>query len=235
MDPVSAIAMILGVGWASGINLYAAILTLGLLGATGAMALPPDLQILASPIVIAAAAAMYAINFFADKIPGVDSVSDVLHTFIRIPAGALLAAAAAGQMGPEWQLAAGILGGTLAAGSHAAKTGTRVLINTSPEPFTNWAASIGEDVAVIGGMWLAVKHPYVFLGLLAVVVALTIWLLPKIFRLIGKLFRKLANWVRGRSNQPAPAPVLVTPLPAAPAAPPPPAAPPGPEARAPGG
>ena len=233
MDLVSAIAITLGVGWASGINLYAAVLTLGLLGATGAMALPPDLQILASPVVIAAASAMYAINFFADKIPGIDSVSDVLHTFIRIPAGALLAAAAAGQMGPEWQLAAALLGGTLAAGSHAAKTGARVLINTSPEPFTNWAASIGEDVAVIGGMWLAIKHPYVFLGLLAVVVALTIWLLPKIFRLISKLFRKLANWVRGRSNQPAPPPVLVTPLPATPTAPPP--APPGPEARAPGG
>ncbi len=221
MDLVSAIAVILGVGWASGINLYAAILTLGLLGATGAMALPPDLQILASPVVIAAAAAMYALNFFADKIPGIDSVNDVLHTFIRIPAGALLAAAAAGQMGPEWQLAAGILGGTLAAGSHAAKTGARVLINTSPEPFTNWAASIGEDVAVIGGMWLAIKHPYVFLALLAIVVALTIWLLPKIFRLIGKLFRKLANWFRGRRSEPAPAPpVLVTPLPAANGAPP---------------
>ena len=228
MDVVSAIAMTLGIGWASGINLYAAVLTLGLLGATGAMALPPDLQILASPVVIAAAAAMYAINFFADKIPGIDSASDVLHTFIRIPAGALLTAAAAGQMGADWQIAAGLIGGTLAAASHASKTGARVLINTSPEPFTNWAASIGEDVAVIGGMWLAVKHPWLFLGLLAVIVALTIWLLPKILRLIGKLFRKLANWLRGRPTQPPPPPVLVTPLPAAGAAASPPPGPAGP-------
>jgi hypothetical protein len=205
MDPVSAIAVTLGVGWASGINLYAAILTLGVLGATGAMALPPDLQILASPIVIGAAGIMYAINFCADKIPGVDSANDVLHTFIRIPAGALLAAAAVGQLGPEWKLAAAILGGMLAAGSHATKSGARMLINTSPEPFSNWLASIGEDVAVIGGMWLAVKHPYVFLALLAVVVALTIWLLPKIFRLIGRLFRKVASWFGGRSDLP-PAP-----------------------------
>jgi hypothetical protein len=206
MDPVSAIAVTLGVGWASGINLYAAILTLGVLGATGAMALPPDLQILASPIVIFAAGAMYFVNFFADKIPGVDSISDVLHTFIRIPAGALLAAAAAGQMGPEWQLAAAILGGTLAAGSHATKAGSRMLINTSPEPFTNWLASIGEDIAVIGGMWLAVKHPYVFLALLAAVVALTIWLLPKILHLIGRLLRKIGSWFSGRKETPAPPP-----------------------------
>jgi hypothetical protein len=218
MDPVSAIAVTLGVGWASGINLYAAMLTLGVLGMTGAMTLPPDLQMLASPIVIFAAGAMYFVNFFADKIPGVDSISDVLHTFIRIPAGALLAAGAAGQMGPEWQLAAGILGGTLAAGSHATKAGTRMLINTSPEPFSNWLASFAEDVAVIGGMWLSVKHPYVFLALLAAVVVLTIWLLPKIFRLIGKLFRKVAGWFSGRKDAP-PTPRPYAPPPYAPAAP----------------
>jgi hypothetical protein len=149
---------------------------------------------------------MYFVNFFADKIPGIDSISDVLHTFIRIPAGALLAFGAAGQMGPEWQFAAAILGGTLAAGSHATKSGARMLINTSPEPFSNWLASIGEDVAVIGGMWLSVKHPYVFLVLLAAVVALTIWLLPKIFRLIGKLFRKVAGWFGGRRDAMAPPP-----------------------------
>jgi hypothetical protein len=206
MDPVSAIAVTLGVGWASGINLYAAILTLGVLDLSGAVTLPPDLHILASPIVIFAAGAMYFVNFFADKIPGVDSISDVLHTFIRIPAGAALAFASAGQMGPEWQFAAAILGGTLAAGSHATKAGARMLINTSPEPFSNWLASIGEDIAVIGGMWLSVKHPYVFLALLAIVVALTIWLLPKIFRLIGRLFRKIASWFGGRKDAAPPPP-----------------------------
>ena len=193
MDPVSAIAVTLGVGWASGINLYAAILTLGVLGMTGAMALPPDLQILASPIVILAAGAMYFVNFFADKIPGVDSINDVLHTFIRIPAGALLAAAAAGQMGPEWQLAGAILGGTLAAGSHVTKSGTRMLINTSPEPFTNIAASFTEDIGVIGGLALAIAHPITFLCLLALFVALLIWLLPKLVRLALLPFRRLAG------------------------------------------
>jgi hypothetical protein len=214
MDPVSAIAVTLGVGWASGINLYAAMLTLGLLGLSGATVLPPDLQILSSPLVIFAAGAMYFVNFFADKIPGIDSINDVLHTFIRVPAGALLAFGAAGSMGPEWQLAAAILGGTLAAGSHATKSGARMLINTSPEPFTNWLASFGEDAAVIGGMWLSVKHPAAFLALLGVVVALTIWLLPKILRLIGRLIRKVANWFRGRSDAPPAAPPAPPPMPA---------------------
>jgi hypothetical protein len=213
MDPVSVIAVTLGVGWASGINLYAAMLTLGVLGMSGAMTLPPDLQILASPIVIFAAGAMYFINFFADKIPGVDSINDVLHTFIRIPAGAVLGAAAAGQLGAEWQMAAAILGGTLAAGSHATKAGARMLINTSPEPFSNWLASFGEDIAVIGGMWMSVKHPYVFLALLAAVVALTIWLLPKIFRLIGRLFRKVAGWFGGRKDVAPPPPPRAQPQP----------------------
>ena len=191
MDPVSAIAVTLGVGWASGINLYAAMLTLGVLGVTGAMTLPPDLQILTSPIVILAAGAMYFVNFFADKIPGVDSINDVLHTFIRSPAGALLAAGAAGQMGPEWQLAAGILGGTLAAGSHATKAGARMLINTSPEPFSNIAASLTEDVALFGGLTLALSHPITFLCLLAVFIALLVWLLPRLVRLVMASFRRL--------------------------------------------
>lgn len=208
MDPVSAIALTLGAGWASGINLYAAILTMGIAGMTGMVTLPESMQIVQHPLVIGAAGFMYFVNFFTDKVPGVDSVSDVLHTFIRIPVGAFLAFAAAKgiQVDPALQMALGLIGGTLAATSHATKTGSRALINTSPEPFSNWAASIGEDVAVIGGLWLALQHPWLFLGILAVIVALTIWLLPKIFRLIVKLFRKIAAWFRGeKPEQPPPA------------------------------
>jgi hypothetical protein len=191
MDPITTLALTLGIGWASGINLYAAILTLGIMQAAGAIVLPPNLEILAEPLVVFAAAFMYMVEFFADKIPGVDSGWDALHTFIRIPAGAVLAAAAVGPVDPGWMLAAGLVGGTLAAGSHATKAGTRLLINASPEPFSNWAASVAEDVSVIAGLWLALHHPIVFVLLLIGFVALVVWLAPKLFRVLKRLAQKL--------------------------------------------
>jgi hypothetical protein len=194
MDPISALALTLGVGWASGINLYAAIATLGVLHHMELMALPAELQIVASPVVIAAAGLMYLVEFFADKIPGVDSAWDALHTFIRIPAGAVLAAQAVGDVHPALSLAAGLVGGSLAATSHLTKAGARLAINTSPEPFSNWAASITEDVAVIGGLWLALQHPVVFLALLVLFIALVVWLAPKLFRFLRGLFRRIAGW-----------------------------------------
>jgi hypothetical protein len=194
---ISTIALTMGVGWASGLNLYAALLMLGILGTTGNIVLPPDLMVLASPMVIFAAAVMYLVEFFADKIPGVDTGWDTIHTFIRIPAGAILAAGAAGSLNPALMVAAALLGGGLATLSHATKAGTRVLINTSPEPFTNWTASVTEDVMVIGGIWTALHHPWLFLGLLLAFVLLAIWLLPrlwqgikKVFAFIGRLFNK---------------------------------------------
>ena len=196
------IALSMGTAWASGINLYAAILTLGLLGATGQMALPPNLAIVTQPIVILAAGVMFCIEFFADKIPGVDTGWDTIHSFIRIPGGALLAAAAVGDVNPAVMLAAGILGGGLAAGTHAAKAGSRVLINTSPEPFSNWLASIGEDLAVITGVWVALAHPWLFLGFMVVFVLLLIWLLPKLWRGIKAVFAKIASLFR-RTDRPA--------------------------------
>jgi hypothetical protein len=203
MDVVHTIALTLGVGWASGINLYAAMLTLGLLGATGSIHLPPGLDILSNPLVLGAAGLMYVIEFFMDKVPGVDTAWDTLHTFIRIPAGAILAAGAVGHVGAAAELAAGIVGGSLAAGSHAAKAGSRVLINTSPEPFSNWVASIGEDVAVIGGLWAALKHPWVFVALLGLFILLTAWLLPKIWRGTRRVFSGLARvFGSGRAEQP---------------------------------
>ena len=198
------VALSMGTAWASGINLYAAILTLGLLGATGQMALPPNLAIVTQPIVILAAGVMFCIEFFADKVPGVDTGWDTIHSFIRIPGGALLAAAAVGDVNPAVMLAAGILGGGLAAGTHAAKAGSRVLINTSPEPFSNWLASIGEDLAVIAGVWVALAHPWLFLGFMVVFVLLLIWLLPKLWRGIKAVFAKIASLFR-RTDRPAPA------------------------------
>jgi len=195
------VALSMGTAWASGINLYAAILTLGLLGATGQMALPPNLAIVTQPIVILAAGVMFCIEFFADKVPGVDTGWDTIHSFIRIPGGALLAAAAVGDVNPAVMLAAGILGGGLAAGTHAAKAGSRVLINTSPEPFSNWLASIGEDLAVITGVWVALAHPWLFLGFMVVFVLLLIWLLPKLWRGIKAIFAKIASLFR-RTDRP---------------------------------
>lgn len=182
------IALTMGVAWASGINLYAAILMLGLLGSTGNITLPPDLLILTNPMVIFASGAMYLVEFVADKIPGVDTGWDALHTFIRIPAGALLAANAVGNVNPAVALAAGILGGGLSAGSHTFKAGIRGLINTSPEPFTNWTASVLEDLTVVAGLWMALHYPWLFIGLLVMFILLMIWLLPKIWRGIKKAF-----------------------------------------------
>jgi len=194
LDQISTtLALTMGLAWASGINLYATLFTLGYLATTGNIDLPPDLQIVANPAVMGAAGLMFCIEFFADKIPGVDTGWDTLHTFIRIPAGAMLAAGAVGDINPALELASAILGGGLAAASHATKAGSRVLINTSPEPFTNWTASIGEDIAVIGGVWACINHPFLFLIALALCIMLMIWLLPKIWSGIKKVFRFIIN------------------------------------------
>lgn len=196
---VSAIALTMGVSWASGINLYAAILTLGWLGTSGNLDLPPGLELVQDPIVLTAAAVMFCVEFFADKIPGVDTGWDSIQTFVRIPAGAVLAASAVGEVNPALTVAAALIGGGVAAATHATKAGGRVLINTSPEPFSNWTASFVEDIAVIAGLWAAVTHPWVFLGLFALFIVLVVWLLPKIWRGIVKLFRGLAG-LFGRSQ-----------------------------------
>ncbi len=192
---ITVISMTMGIAWASGINLYAAILVLGLGGATGNIELPQSLQVVQDPLVISAAGIMYAIEFFADKTPGVDTGWDAIHTFIRIPAGAMLAAAAVGDVTPALQITAGILGGTLTGATHAAKAGTRVMINTSPEPFSNWGASILEDIAVILGLWAALTHPWLFVAMAIAFIALLVWLLPKLWRGIHKVFSKLREWL----------------------------------------
>jgi hypothetical protein len=197
---VAIIALTMGTAWASGINLYAAVLMLGFMGMTGGVTLPPGLEILANPAVLLAAGFMYVVEFVADKIPGVDTGWDTLHTFIRIPAGAVLAAGAAGAVDPALSLAAALVGGGVAAVSHAAKSGTRILINTSPEPFTNWTASVVEDIMVVGGLWMALNHPYLFLGLFVAFIGLMIWLLPKVWNGVKKVFRFLFNLFRSKEH-----------------------------------
>jgi hypothetical protein len=205
MDLVQIIALSMGVAWASGINMYAAIAMLGILGATGHMVLPPGLEPLTDPIVIMAASFMYCVEFFADKTPGVDTGWDAIHTFLRIPAGAVLAAMAVGDVSLSAQIAAALIGGTLAAATHATKAGARVMINTSPEPVSNWGASLAEDVAVLAGLWIALNYPWLFLTLLVIFIGVMIWLLPKLWRGVKTVFATLARWFGGGdANKPRP-------------------------------
>jgi hypothetical protein len=188
---IAMLALTMGVGWASGINLYATLLTLGVLANTGHMVLPEELAILADPMVMGAAGLMYMVEFTADKIPGIDTGWDSIHTFIRIPAGAVLAATIIGDMSPAVEMAAALVGGGLAATTHATKAGSRILINTSPEPFTNWTASIAEDFLVIAGLWTAIQNPWLFMILLVLFLLMLIWLLPKIWAGVKTVFRAI--------------------------------------------
>lgn len=194
---IELLALSMGVAWASGINLYAVLLVLGIGGASGNIALPEQLQLLQDPMVIAAAGLMYLVEFTADKTPGVDTVWDSLHTVIRLPAGALLAAGMVGDVQPAWMVAAAIVGGGIAATSHFTKAGSRIMINTSPEPFSNWGASLAEDIAVLGGLWMALQHPLLFLLMLALFLALAVWLLPKLWRFIKILLVKIRDFLGG--------------------------------------
>jgi len=202
METIDVIAMTLGVAWASGINLYAAILVMGFLGAGGYTELPPSLIVLQDPLVLMAAGMMYFVEFFADKIPGVDSAWDTVHTFIRIPAGAMLAVGAAQglEINQAAELAAALLGGSLAATSHLTKSSTRLVLNASPEPFSNATASVFEDLAVIGGLWGALNYPLVFIAFIIVFVLLAIWLLPKLWRAIKDILSTIRSWFKNKTE-----------------------------------
>lgn len=176
------LALITGLGWSSGLRFYAVLFFLGLLRRSGIYTLPGSLDMLAHPWVLAISGLLFVTEFFADKIPAVDTLWDAVHTFIRIPGGALLAAAAVAGGDPGLALAAGLLGGTVAAGAHLTKAGSRALINTSPEPFSNWAASFTEDAVSLAALWMALLHPLLFLGMLALFVLIALWLLPKLWR-----------------------------------------------------
>ena len=196
----SLLALTLGAGWASGINLYAAVFALGMAGATGYVELPDQLDAIQNPWVIGAAGLMYFVEFIVDKIPGVDTVWDTIHTFIRVPAGALMAFGATGDHGLALEIVGGLAGGAMALNSHATKMGSRAAINTSPEPFSNSAASVTEDISVVGGLWLALNHPLLFLGLLVLFVVLSIFLLRMIWSSLKAVIRKVRSWWSRRGD-----------------------------------
>ena len=192
-DVWQLIALAAALGWASGIRLYAVLFIVGGVGYLGWIPLPGNLAMLTHPYVLGASGVMFAVEFFADKVPGLDTVWDGVQTFIRIPAGAALAASVFGDGSAAAVFAAAILGGTLAAGSHLTKAGGRMAINTSPEPFSNWAASFAEDLAVGVVLWLAWTYPLVAGAVVALLVLLMIWLLPKLFRMIRRFLDRLGG------------------------------------------
>lgn len=200
---VETAALAAGLSWASGMRLYGAVLMAGLLARAGLLELPASLQVLQSPWVIGVAATLAAAEFVADKVPVFDSLWDAVHTFIRVPAGAVLAAAAFGQMDAQWVVVAALLGGTLAGTAHAMKAGSRALLNASPEPFSNWAASAFEDIVAPLGLLLAVFLPVLFLVLVVSFVLLALWLLPRLWRGLRLVARRLREGLRGAARAPA--------------------------------
>jgi len=188
LDHLHAIALAAGLSWASGVRLYAVLFCLGLLQTSGIYTLPENLQVIAHPVVMTVSGLLFFLEFFADKIPAVDTLWDAVHTFIRIPAGALLAAAAVSSADPGLALAAALLGGVITAGTHFTKAGGRALLNTSPEPVSNWIASLSEDAAVILGLIAALKYPLLFLILLTIFLITIVWLIPKIWRGLRRVF-----------------------------------------------
>jgi hypothetical protein len=191
---IAELAMSAAMAWGAGLRLYLVVFIVGLLGKFDYVALPEALKILSNPLVLGAAGFMTFIEFFADKIPWLDSAWDAVHTFLRIPAGAALAAGMLGDTGEGVAMAAALIGGTLAAGTHFGKAGTRAAVNTSPEPFSNIAVSAAEDVAVAGGLALAVANPWIFLALLIVFVVLLVVLLRYLIKGIRAILRKISNW-----------------------------------------
>jgi hypothetical protein len=213
MDTAQLIALAGALGWASGVRLYLVVLLTGLAGFMGWIQLPQGLHLLAHPVVLGASGFMVFVEFFADKIPGLDSLWDVVHTMIRIPAGAALAAGVFGADSGLMALVAALMGGTLAATSHAAKATTRAAINTSPEPFTNVGASLLEDGLVPLGLWLAIAHPLVFVVLLVLVLAVSVWLIRICWRFLRQLFARVARIFSGKPDTgPSPAFTLKSPF-----------------------
>ena len=200
LDMPQLLALAGAIGWASGIRLYLVILLVGVAGYFGWMPLPGGLQLLAHPAVLAASGFMVFVEFFADKIPGLDSLWDMVHTVIRVPAGAALAAGVFGADHTAMALVAALVGGGLAATAHTAKATTRAAINTSPEPFSNVGASLVEDAAVPTGLWLAVAHPAVFGVLFVIVLIGSVWLIRKSWRFLKSLFGRVARIFSGRPD-----------------------------------
>ena len=204
MGTIEALSLAMGTAWTSGINLYATVAALGIANRMEMIHLPQNLEVLSHPGVIAIACVMYLIEFFADKVPYVDSGWDALHTFIRVPAGAILAAQSLGDLNPALEFMALLAGGSVALVAHGTKATARLAINASPEPFSNWFASVTEDVTVFGSIWLMFNHPIVLLVLVLIFLAVIAWLMPKIYRLAKRGFQALRHKLPGtKPDQPA--------------------------------
>jgi hypothetical protein len=191
MNPVETLGLALGAGFSSGLNLYATVATLGLLERYGVIHLPSSLEILAHPWVLGLAAALYLLEFFADKVPYVDTIWDAVHTFIRPPAAALLAYAAAATAPPEWRWGAALLAGGVALTSHGTKASARAAVNTSPEPFSNWVLSFGEDLLAVWLTWMATAHPIATTVIVASLLVLSAFLLFYLFRFLRRAMQRL--------------------------------------------
>jgi hypothetical protein len=196
IPPGELFALLAAIGFAAGLNLYATVAALGLLARFGHLPLPPGLQLLESWPIIAASAVLFAIEFFADKIPAFDLIWNALHTFIRIPVAGLLAYRATAQLSPEHQLLAALLGATVALVAHGGKTAARAAVTPSPEPLSNMALSVGEDVLAIGLTWLATRHPYIAGTLVLSLVIVIVVLVRLVVRALRALFAGAQQKVR---------------------------------------
>lgn len=194
LDMAQLLALAAAMGWASGLRLYLVVFITGLAGSLGWLPLPAGLHVLQHPAMLAGSGFMLFVEFFADKIPGVDSLWDIVHSVIRVPAGAALAAGVFGADSATMGTVAGMMGGALAATSFATKASTRAAVNTSPEPFSNIAVSLAEDCAVMGAMWLATNHPIAFGITLAITLVLSVWLLLVLMKYLKTILRRLSSW-----------------------------------------
>jgi hypothetical protein len=191
MNPIETLGLALGAGFSSGLNLYATVATLGLLERFGVIHLPQSLHVLSHPVILVVAVVLYLVEFLADKIPYVDTVWDAIHTFIRPPAAALLAYSASGAAPTEWRWAAALLAGSVALASHGTKASARAAVNTTPEPFSNWALSFGEDVLAVWLTWMATVHPMATTVIVIVLVAISLFLLFHLFRFARRALQRL--------------------------------------------
>lgn len=193
MNPIQTLSLVLGAGFSSGLNLYATVATLGLLQRFGVVHLPQELQVLAHPLVLGVAIALYVVEFLADKVPYIDSIWQAVHTFVRPPAAAVLAFAATAAAPEPWRWAAGLLAGGIALTSHGTKASARAAVNFSPEPLSNWALSFGEDLLAVWLTWFATAHPVWTIVVVAVLLVVSLFLLYHLFQFLKRAIRKVAE------------------------------------------
>lgn len=199
MNTIQILGLAFGTAWTSGINLYATVAALGLLQHYKLAQLPGGLHVLDNWLIIGVALFLYAVEFFADKIPYVDTIWDAVHTFIRVPAGAIIAATATSDINPSVQIIALLLGGGLALSTHGTKATLRAGANLSPEPVTNWTFSVLEDVVAVGAVALAAFSPVAALAVIFVFLLILVWILPKVWRRIRRMFKAAGDFFGGRT------------------------------------